>query len=144
VLLDTDVFSYLGRSGDTRAALYRPHVDGKLVAVSFITVGEILFGAYKNKWGITKLEQIKTRLRSVTIVPYDWTVCQTYGDLKARLQEAGRGVADNDLWIAACAVRHSIPLVSNNRAHFEGIPGLVLISEAPVIGQIQSQKDMFE
>ncbi len=144
MLLDTDVFSYLGRSGDTRAALYRPHVDRKLIAVSFITVGEILFGAYKNKWGSTKLEQIKARLRSVTIVPYDWAVCQTYGDLKARLQEAGKGVADNDLWIAACAVRHSIPLISNNRAHFEGIPGLVLISEAPVIAQIQSQKDMFK
>jgi tRNA(fMet)-specific endonuclease VapC len=106
-------------------------------------VGEILFGAYKNKWGATKLEQIKARLRSVTIVPYDWAVCQTYGDLKARLQEVGKSVADNDLWIAACAVRHSIPLISNNRAHFEKIPGLVLISEAPIIAQIASQKDLF-
>ena len=137
------MFSYLGKSGDTRAALYRPHVDGKLVGVSFITVGEILFGAYKNKWGSSKLEQIRARLRSVTIVPFDWNVCQTYGDLKARLQGVGRSVADNDLWIAACAVRHSIPLVSNNRAHFEGIPGLVLISEAPIIAQIQSQKGLF-
>ncbi len=104
----------------------------------------MLFGAYKNKWGSVKLEQMKARLRSVTIVPYDWDVCQTYGDLKARLQEVGKSVADNDLWIAACAVRHSIPLVSNNRAHFEGIPGLVLISEAPVITQIQSQQKMFK
>ena len=143
-MLDTDVFSYLGKSGDPRAALYRPHVEGKLVAVSFVTVGEILFGAYKSKWGPSKLEQIKARLRSVTIVPYDWVVCQTYGDLKARLQQAGKIVNDNDLWIAACAVRHSIPLVSNNRSHFEGIPGLVLISEAPVIAQIESQGNMFK
>jgi hypothetical protein len=28
-------------------------------------------------------------------------------------------------------VRHSVPLVSNNRTHFEHVPGLVLISEAP-------------
>lgn len=107
-------------------------------------MGEILFGAYKNKWGNAKLEQIKARLRSVTIVPFDWAVCQTYGDLKSRLQEAGRSVADNDLWIAACAVRHSIPLVSNNRAHFTDIPGLVLISEAPIIAQIASQQKMFK
>ena len=135
VLLDTDVFSYLGRVGDTRAALYRSHLDGKLLGVSFITVGEILFGAYRNKWGSAKLEQIRARLRSATIVPYDWAVCQTYGELKARLQEAGKPVADNDLWIAACAVRHSIPLVSHNRAHFQNIPGLVLISEAPKIAE---------
>jgi tRNA(fMet)-specific endonuclease VapC len=115
-----------------------------LVCVSFITVGEILFGAYKNKWGITKLEGIKARLRSVTIVPFDWEVCQTYGDLKARLQAIGKGVADNDLWIAACAVRHSIPLVSNNRSHFTDIPGLVLRSEAPIIAQIASQQVMFK
>ena len=40
-------------------------------------------------------------------------------------------MADNDLWIAATAIRHSIPLLSNNRRHFADIPGLVLISEAP-------------
>ena len=33
--------------------------------------------------------------------------------------------------IAALAVRHSVPLVSNNRTHFQRVPGLVLISEAP-------------
>lgn len=143
-MLDTDVFSYLGKSGDTRAVLYRPHVEGKLVAVSFVTVGEILFGAYKSKWEKPKLEQIKARLRSVTIVPYDWAVCETYGDLKVRLQQAGKPIGDNDLWIAACAVRHSIPLISNNRSHFEGVPGLVLICEAPVIAQIESQKNMFK
>ena len=107
-------------------------------------MGEILFGAYKNKWGSAKLEQIKARLRSVTIVPYDWAICQTYGELKASLQEVGKSVADNDLWIAACAVRHSIPLVSNNRAHFENIPGLVLISEAPIVAQVASQQKLFK
>lgn len=32
VLLDTDVFSYLTRIGDTRGDAYRPHVRGKTVA----------------------------------------------------------------------------------------------------------------
>jgi hypothetical protein len=40
-------------------------------------------------------------------------------------------VAANDLWIASCAIRHAIPLISNNRKHFEKIPGLTLISETP-------------
>ena len=48
-------------------------------------------------------------------------------------------MADNDLWIAACALRHSIPLVSNNDRHFTGVPGLVLISEAQAIREIPSQ-----
>jgi predicted nucleic acid-binding protein len=140
VLLDTDVFSYMNKRTDPRGEIYRQKVQGKLLCVCFVTVGELLFGAYKAKWGAAKLEQLKARLRSVVIVPYDIAVCQTYADLKTRLQEAGKCVADNDLWIAACAVRHSIPLVSNNRAHFEVIPSLILISEAAVITEIQSQQ----
>ncbi len=139
MLLDTDVFSYLMKPTDTRAAIYAPHVKNKLVAVSFVTVGELLFGARKKKWGKAKLDELNQRLRSVVIVPYDKQLCETYADLKAKMQEAGRPVADNDLWIAASAVRHSIPLISNNRSHFEHIPGLVLISEAPVVKEIKSQ-----
>ena len=53
------------------------------------------------------------------VVPYDDEVCVTYANLKTAVQSKGFGVADNDLWIAACAIRHSIPLISNNRKHFE-------------------------
>ena len=77
------------------------------------------------------MAELENRLRSTIIIPYDYKVCATYADLKANLQEEGRKVADNDLWIAACAVRHKIRLISNNRSHFQNIPGLVLISEAP-------------
>jgi tRNA(fMet)-specific endonuclease VapC len=138
------VYSYLMKPDDSRAKIYRPHVQGKLIAVSFVTVGELLFGASKKKWGKQRLDDLNQRLRSVVIVPYDLRICMTYADLKARLQESGKCVADNDLWIAACAVRHSIPLVSNNRAHFEVIPGLALISEAKVIRDIRSQISLDE
>lgn len=139
VLLDTDVFSYLMKPADTRGPIYRPHVTGKTACVSFVTVGELLFGACKAKWPAARVADLKERLRAVVIVPYDLQLCEIYGELKAKLQESGRVVAPNDLWIAACAVRHSITLISNNRAHFENIPGLVLISEAPVIKEIESQ-----
>jgi hypothetical protein len=59
-----------------------------------------------------------------------------------QLTKAGRVVADNDLWIASCAVRHKLPLISNNRKHFQAIPELTLISEAPVIAEIESQQSL--
>jgi len=138
-LLDTDVFSYLMRPEDARAKIYLPHTQHKLLAVCFVTVGELLFGASKRGWGKRRVADLHKRLRSVVVVPYDYKMCAVYGDLKARLTQAGIGVTDNDLWIAACAVRHSIPLISNNRRHFENIPDLVLISEAPVLAEIKSQ-----
>lgn len=127
------------KPADTRAAIYRPHVRDRTSCVSFVTVGELLFGAYRKKWGPARLADLNQRLRSVVIVPYDFALCETYGELKTKLEQSGKIVGANDLWIATCAIRHSIPLISNNRADFEDIPGLVLISEAPVIKEIASQ-----
>ena len=127
------------KPNDSRSTLYKPHVTGKLVAISFITVGELLFGAVKKKWGATKRSDLLQRIRSAVVVPYDMKLCETYADLKTKLGEAGMVVADNDLWIASCAVRHGLPLISHNRAHFEHIPDLVLISEAAVAKEIASQ-----
>jgi hypothetical protein len=42
VLLDTDVFSFLGKAGNNTGALYQKHVAGKTTALSFVTVGELL------------------------------------------------------------------------------------------------------
>jgi predicted nucleic acid-binding protein len=145
VLLDTDVFSYLTRNGDARGDAYRPHIRGKTVAISFITVGEVYFGAEKRKWGSKTLGGFLERLKAVVVVPSDDEVCTEYGRLKARLQKAGIVVADNDLWIAACALRHSVPLISNNRKHFEKISGLQLISlaleKAPAV---PTKKSLFD
>lgn len=143
VLVDTDVFSYL-MNGTGYAALYRPHVEGKLIAVSFVTVGELYFGAKRKNWGEARIADLKDRLRIVTIVPYDERVCLVYAEIKAACEAKGKTVADNDLWIAACAIRHSIPLVSNNFKHFNGIPGLVLRSESQAMQEMQSQMNIEE
>ena len=74
VLVDTDVYSYLGKPSSTNAALYWPHVEQKLIALSFVSVGELYYGAYKNRWSRGRLDDLTDRLRSVAIVPYDVSV----------------------------------------------------------------------
>jgi len=130
VLLDTDVFSFLMKPKDTRGGAYRPHVKGKTVAVSFVTVGELYFWAEKRKWSAKNRQNLEERLKAVVIVPYDAELCRTFGRVKASLPK-GVVTPTNDLWIASCAIRHAIPLVTNNRKDFEKIPGLKLISETP-------------
>jgi predicted nucleic acid-binding protein len=109
-----------------------------LVAISFVTIGELLFGAAKDSWNKAKVERLKARLRSVVIVPYDYAVCETYGRIKAALPK-GRTIADNDLWIAACAVRHSVPLITHNRKHFDEIRGMIIISEQKIDSELRAQ-----
>ncbi len=136
VLVDTDVFSYLMKPNDTRGKAYSKHVRGKTVTISFITVGELWFGATKRNWGVKKIRALEQRLRSVVVVPYDSELCKTYAKVRASLPP-GVSVAPNDLWIAACAIRYGIPLVSNNKKHFEKIPGLTLITETPPGADVQ-------
>lgn len=130
VLLDRDVFSYLLRTGDKRGDAYRPYVKGKTVAVSFVTVGELFYGAEKKKWSGKTLSHLQEKLKAVVVVPYDEELCRAYARIRAALPN-GIVVAANDLWIAATAVRHSIPLITNNRKHFGHIQSLTIITESP-------------
>ena len=57
VLTDTDVFSYLMKPKDTRGDAYRPHVRGKTVAVSFITVVNFTTGR-RNGIGLRRVVRI--------------------------------------------------------------------------------------
>ena len=131
IVLDTNIVSYLMRGGPLANA-YAPHVQGKLLAISFITVGEMYFGAEKAKWGERKRQMLETTLRNFVVIPYDHEIASKYGEIVADRQRKGDQISIHDAWIAACAVRHGVPLVTHNSKHFQGIPGLVVISEQPL------------
>jgi predicted nucleic acid-binding protein len=61
VILDTCIVSYLMRGGPIAEA-YRPHIQGKLLGISFITIGELYFGAEKANRGENKRKQLETTL----------------------------------------------------------------------------------
>ena len=54
VVVDTDVVSFLLK-GDTRAQSYRPHLQGKTLVLSFMTVAELYQWAFIRNWGKQKL-----------------------------------------------------------------------------------------
>jgi tRNA(fMet)-specific endonuclease VapC len=61
VLVDTDVFSYIHKK-DTRAELYRTHLEGKRLALSFMTVAEVYCWAVERNWGAKKIEELRSKL----------------------------------------------------------------------------------
>lgn len=50
IVVDTNVVSYIMKGNDLGRA-YALHLQGKLASVSFVTVGELYFGAEKGSWG---------------------------------------------------------------------------------------------
>lgn len=136
VLVDTNVVSYVMK-GDWLGKAYARHLQGKLLAVSFITVGEMYYGAEKARWGEKKRSQLESTLRNFVVVPYDHEIAKRYGIIVAERERKGRPISFNDAWIAACAVKHGVPLVTHNAKDFEEIGGLTVVSQS---NQNQSSK----
>lgn len=124
--MDTNIVSYLMR-GDSRAEIYRRHFEGRTLAVSFVTVGELYEGAYRKKWSEKKVGGLKELLKSYLIIPFSPVICETWGRIRAERKR--QPIAVNDGWIAATAVSHGCPLVTHNPDDFGNISGLQILTE---------------
>jgi len=133
VVLDTNVVSYLMKGGPLAEA-YAPYGQGKLLAISFITVGELYYGAEHANWGEARRKSLETILRNYLVIPYDHEIARCYGRIVAERRRNGKPITLNDAWIAACALRHAVPLVTHNADDFIGITSLEVLSEKKRIG----------
>jgi tRNA(fMet)-specific endonuclease VapC len=55
--------------------------------------------------------------------PVDDPTSGTYAEIRDELKRAGRPIPTNDLWIAALARQHELPLISRDR-DFDSVRGL--------------------
>ena len=77
---------------------------------------------------------METTLRNFVVIPYDHEIARCYGRLVAERRRNGKPIAPNDAWIAACATRHDVPLVTHNANDFVGITALEVITEKESFG----------
>ena len=128
LVLDTNIISYLMRGG-TEAELYAPILENQLLAITFITVGELYYGAEYGNWGDKRRRALETQLRNFVVIPYDHEIARAYGRIQASLRKNGTLIGVNDAWIAACALRHATPLVTHNQKHFRRVADLEVITK---------------
>jgi len=127
VLLDTNVVSFLFK-GDSRTSVYAPHLQGHRLAISFMTVAELFQWAAIRNWGAHRTEQLESSLQQYLVLPFDIALCRLWGETRAQCRAVGRPISPQDAWIAATALRHSLPLVTHNPNDFAVIEGLTLIT----------------
>lgn len=58
------------------------------------------------------------------VLPITRDVSWEYGRASRYLQQNGAMIGGNDLWIAAVAVAHGVPVVTRNTKHYRRVPGL--------------------
>lgn len=126
VLVDTDVVSYWLK-GDNRGDAFRDAVAGRVLAVSFQTIGEQYRWAEKQQWGLQRRERQEELLKRFVVMPYSADVAREWARIVAHAERRGRPMACGDAWIAASALAISAPLATNNRKDFAEVPGLRLL-----------------
>lgn len=100
-------------------------------AISVVTKAEL-------RMGIFAAEDIETRDRRLTTfelanrivaLPIDEAVSRAWAQMRAYVRASGRKVRVNDMWIAATAAAHEIPVVTQDGRldALSGVAGLTVI-----------------
>lgn len=127
-VVDTDIFSFILKR-DTRAELYRSHLDGHFLFLSFMTVAELERWASLYNWGQNKINLLENSFKRYVIQHSNREICKIWGEIMTDSKRNGLNVSIADAWIAAKAIDLQIPLVTNNEKDFQKIKGLTIISE---------------
>ena len=98
------------------------------IAISIVSVAELYEGALNSHDPERGEEALNDFLRPFPVIDLDIPICRIFGMERARLRAAGTLITDMDLLIGATALRHNLTLLTNNRRHFERLPGLRIIS----------------
>lgn len=124
VLVDTNVVIAYFR-GDK---VVHPHFAGVTpVYLPWVVLGELHFGAQRAQRRLEQLAYIHDLLKYAVVLFADQDTTEVYGQVKAELARLGKPIPDNDLWIAAVARQHDLPLATRD-AHFEQVPGLKTVA----------------
>lgn len=124
-LLDTDIIVDHLRG----KRIIAEKVIGDGASISIITLGELLYGAYKSDNPESSLRDLveKLNILGLTVENLNETIMVEFGKIKTDLEKRGSRIEDFDLLIAATAKILDLTLVTRNLGHFQRIKGLKLL-----------------
>lgn len=96
------------------------------LAISAVCEAELLYGLQRRNTPRLWSEYHDFLENRLVLLPVDASVARAYGELRAKLDEAGTPRSQLDLLIAATAISHGLTLATLNVRHFKGLPGLLV------------------
>lgn len=125
-LLDTNVCIRIinGRSTFARQKLIS-HPSEQIIVCSIVRA-ELFYGASKSQTPEATRRKQDLFLKPFVSLPFDDFAANTYGRIRADLEQAGTPIGPLDLQIAAIALTHHLILVTHNIREFSRIPHLQL------------------
>jgi predicted nucleic acid-binding protein len=130
-LIDTCVWIDVERGRLAPADVAAFTVD-EPVYLSPVTIAELRFGAEVAADARIRQKRLSAlaRLRRKPLLPIDGDTGEIFGQLAAELKRATRKTRHRvqDLWLASLAIQHSYRFLTRNKADFDDIPGLDLVT----------------
>jgi len=124
-LLDTNIVIYvLKRRPIEVLEAFNKNVNR--MAISSITLSELMYGAEKSIHIDKNLEAVEDFVSHLDVLSYDAKASQHYGQIKSGLEKRGELIGENDIHIAAHAISQGLILVTNNLKEFKRVPNLAL------------------
>lgn len=124
-LLDTNIIIFTIKRRP-QSLLPKFNQRAGLLAISSITLGELVFGAEKSANPAKNLVVIEEVTSRLMVLPYDEQAAFHYGVIRASLEKQGNRIGDNDLHIAGHARSRGLIIVTNNTREFCRVDGLIV------------------
>jgi tRNA(fMet)-specific endonuclease VapC len=122
-LLDTNIVIYVLKRRPIEV-LSTFNANASRMAISSITLAELLHGAEKSSRVSENLAAIEDFCCRLDVLPYGAKAAQHYGAIRAALEKQGQPIGVNGLHIAGHARSEGLVLVTNNVSEFERVPAL--------------------
>lgn len=100
------------------------NANASRMAISSITLAELLHGAEKSTRTRENLVAIEDFCSRLDALPYGAKAAQHYGAIRAALENQGQPIGVNDRHIAGHARSEGLTLVTNNTSEFVRVPAL--------------------
>jgi len=124
-LLDTNIVIYtMKRRPEVVKSRFQQHQSQ--IAISTVTVGELVFGAEHSQQVERNLADIEAMTALLETLPFDSHAAYHFGQIRALLYRKGQPIGPYDMMIAGHARSMGLTLVTNNVNEFERVPGLLL------------------
>ncbi|MFA6567693.1 MAG: PIN domain-containing protein [Victivallales bacterium] len=124
ILLDTDVCIELLR-GNTKVLSHMQKNSGN-IAVSFITVGELYYGAFNSSDSKFNVQLITAFLENLIVIQSDNGIMEKFGWLKAKLRNKGLMLPDADIIVASTCSQKCSRLITGNIKHYNRFESIKL------------------
>ena len=92
-----------------------------------IVLGEYRYGVKSSRLRAARESWLVELEGSAIVLTVTSETSRVYADIRHELRVAGQPIPENDLWIAALARQHGLPILTND-AHFDQVAGLQRIS----------------